>query len=52
MYIGEDVIIDRGYYNTKVENFKQVFSEMYILRWYTTGASLNERDIRVHKQIR
>ncbi|KAI4486229.1 hypothetical protein M0802_012440 [Mischocyttarus mexicanus] len=49
--IGEDVIIDRDYYNTKEEQFKQVFSEMDFLGWYTTGDMPNERDIRVHKQI-
>ncbi|XP_043480834.1 COP9 signalosome complex subunit 6 [Leptopilina heterotoma] len=49
--IGDDVIIDRDYYNTKEEQFKQVFSEMDFLGWYTTGDIPNDRDIRVHKQI-
>ncbi|KAJ8687152.1 hypothetical protein QAD02_022946 [Eretmocerus hayati] len=49
--IGEDVIIDRDYYNTKEEQFKQVFSEMDFLGWYTTGGLPHERDIKVHKQI-
>ena len=49
--IGDDVIIDRDYYNTKEEQFKQVFSEMDFLGWYTTGDMPNDRDIRVHKQI-
>lgn len=49
--IGEDVIIDRDYYSTKEEQFKQVFSEMDFLGWYTIGDIPNERDIRVHKQI-
>lgn len=49
--IGDDVHIDRDYYNTKEEQFKQVFSEMDFLGWYTTGSMPNERDIRVHKQI-
>nr|CAG4650279.1 EOG090X08T4 [Sida crystallina] len=46
-----DVVIDRDYYNTKEEQFKQVFSEMDFLGWYTTGAAPNESDIHVHKQI-
>lgn len=50
-YIGDDVIIDRDYYNTKEEQFKQVFSEMDFLGWYTTGDMPDERDIRVHKQL-
>lgn len=49
--IGDDVIIDRDYYNTKEEQFKLVFSEMDFLGWYTTGDMPNERDIRVHKQL-
>ncbi|XP_011138256.1 COP9 signalosome complex subunit 6 [Harpegnathos saltator] len=49
--IGDDVIIDKDYYNTKEEQFKQVFSDMDFLGWYTTGDMPNERDIRVHKQL-
>ncbi|OAD47012.1 COP9 signalosome complex subunit 6 [Eufriesea mexicana] len=49
--IKDDVIIDRDYYNTKEEQFKQVFSEMDFLGWYTTGDMPNERDITVHKQL-
>jgi len=44
-------VIDREYYNTKEEQFKQVFSEMDFLGWYTTGELPNENDIHVHKQI-
>lgn len=49
--IGDDVVIDRDYYNTKEEQFKQVFSDMDFLGWYTTGGLPNEKDIKVHKQI-
>lgn len=49
--IGDDVIIDRDYYTTKEEQFKQVFSEMDFLGWYTTGDMPTEKDIRVHKQL-
>nr|CAG4643319.1 EOG090X08T4 [Ilyocryptus agilis] len=45
------IIIDREYYNTKEEQFKQVFSDMDFLGWYTTGDAPNESDIHVHKQI-
>jgi len=48
----DDVVtIDREYYNTKEEQFKQVFSELDFLGWYTTGDSTTEADIKVHKQI-
>ncbi|XP_022909078.1 COP9 signalosome complex subunit 6 [Onthophagus taurus] len=49
--IGEDVIIDRDYYNMKEEQFKQVFSEMDFIGWYTTGDSVSATDIKIHKQI-
>lgn len=49
--IDKDVVIDMEYYNTKEEQFKQVFSEMDFLGWYTTGDSPTEADIHVHKQI-
>ncbi|KAF5270476.1 hypothetical protein FQA39_LY08354 [Lamprigera yunnana] len=49
--IGGDVIIDRDYYNMKEEQFKQVFSEMDFIGWYTTGDAPNLTDIKVHKQI-
>ena len=48
---GDRVFIDRDYYNAKEEQFKQVFSEMDFLGWYTTGETPNESDIRVHKQL-
>ncbi|RVE49422.1 hypothetical protein evm_005934 [Chilo suppressalis] len=33
------------------EQFKQVFSDMDFLGWYTTGETPTERDIAVHRQI-
>jgi len=47
----DNVTIDREYYNTKEEQFKQVFKELDFLGWYTTGDSTTEADINVHKQI-
>lgn len=46
-----DIVIDRDYYHTKEEQFKQVFSDLDFLGWYTTGEAPNESDIRVHKQL-
>jgi len=45
------VIIDRDYYNTKEEQFKQVFSDMDFLGWYSTGDQPTPKDISVHRQI-
>uniref|UniRef100_A0A0V0GAI4 COP9 signalosome complex subunit 6 n=2 Tax=Triatoma TaxID=30075 RepID=A0A0V0GAI4_TRIDM len=49
--IGVDIIIDKEYYNTKEEQFKQVFSDLDFLGWYTTGGPPDDSDIKVHKQI-
>ncbi|KAL3282243.1 hypothetical protein HHI36_005437 [Cryptolaemus montrouzieri] len=49
--IGEDVVIDKDYYNMKEEQFKQVFSDMDFIGWYTTGEAPSMTDIKVHKQI-
>ncbi|KAL4225248.1 COP9 signalosome complex subunit 6 [Mactra antiquata] len=45
------IVIDMDYYNTKEEQFKQVFSEMDFLGWYTTGDGPTDSDIHVHRQI-
>lgn len=49
--IDGEVIIDRDYYNTKEDQFKQVFSDMDFLGWYSTGELQPDADIKVHKQI-
>nr|CAG4645634.1 EOG090X08T4 [Lynceus sp. MCZ IZ 141354] len=50
--IDDAIILNREYYNTKEEQFKQVFSDMDFLGWYTTGDSMpTESDIQVHKQV-
>lgn len=46
-----DVVIDRDYYSTKEDQFKQVFSDMDFLGWYNTGELQLESDLKVHKQI-
>ncbi|KAG8221929.1 hypothetical protein J437_LFUL002488 [Ladona fulva] len=49
--IAGDIIIDRDYYSTKEEQFKQVFSDLDFLGWYTTGDAPDDVDIKIHKQI-
>lgn len=49
--IAGDVVIDKDYYNTKEEHFKQVFSDMDFLGWYTTGEMPDLGDVKIHKQI-
>lgn len=45
------VVIDKEYYYTKEEQFKQVFKELEFLGWYTTGGPPEPADINVHKQV-
>ncbi|XP_033760420.1 COP9 signalosome complex subunit 6-like [Pecten maximus] len=49
--IEDAIIINMDYYNTKEEQFKQVFSDMDFLGWYTTGDGPTQSDISVHKQV-
>ncbi|KAI5732500.1 hypothetical protein M8J76_001050 [Diaphorina citri] len=49
--IEDEMIINRDYYTLKEEQFKQVFCDLDFLGWYTTGDTVNELDIKVHKQI-
>merc|ERR1711862_846893 len=46
-----NIVINMEYYQTKEEQFKQVFSEMDFLGWYTTGEAPTPSEIKVHKQI-
>ncbi|CAD6994526.1 COP9 signalosome complex subunit 6 [Ceratitis capitata] len=48
---GEDVIINREYYQTKEAQFKQVFSDLDFIGWYTTDESPTPLDIEIQKQM-
>lgn len=51
LLLTENDIIDKTYYATKEEQFKQVFCDMDFLGWYTTGIdNPNESDVKNHKQ--
>ena len=45
------IVIDVEYYKLKESQFKQVFEQMDMLGWYTTGGAPNASDVSVHKQI-
>lgn len=49
--IDGQVVIDREYYNQKEEQFKQVFSDMDFLGWYSTGDGPTAAEISIHRQI-
>lgn len=43
--------IDLEFLNTNIGQFKQVFSDLDFLGWYTTGNTPVENDIALHKQV-
>lgn len=46
-----EINIDKGYLTKKDAQFKQVFSELDVLGWYTTGGAPTQNDIEVQKQV-
>jgi COP9 signalosome complex subunit 6 len=49
--IDGDIVINRDYYNTKEEQYKQVFSDLDFLGWYTTSPAPTDKHIKIHRQI-
>lgn len=49
--IDGDIVINRDYYNTKEEQYKQVFSDLDFLGWYTTSPAPSDKHIKIHRQI-
>jgi len=49
--VEQKVVIDRDYYNLKEGQFKQVFSQMDFLGWYSTGETPTDEEVAVHRQI-
>lgn len=49
--VGGLVILSKEYYRLKEEQYKQVFSDMDLLGWYTTGGEATEKDLDLHKQV-
>ncbi|XP_016362951.1 COP9 signalosome complex subunit 6-like [Sinocyclocheilus anshuiensis] len=49
--VEDQIHIDKEYYYTKEEQFKQVFKDMEFLGWYTTGGAPDQSDIHIHKQV-
>lgn len=48
----DGVVIDMEYFRNKEEQFRQVFSDLDFLGWYTVGISIaTEQDIKVQKQL-
>ncbi|XP_030369513.1 COP9 signalosome complex subunit 6 [Scaptodrosophila lebanonensis] len=49
--VAEETIINKEYYNKKEQQYKQVFSDLDFIGWYTTGENPTEGDIKIQKQI-
>lgn len=49
--VDDEVHILMDYYNVKEQQYKQVFSDLDFLGWYTTGTDPTEKHINIHKQI-
>uniref|UniRef100_A0A2M4ATQ6 COP9 signalosome complex subunit 6 n=2 Tax=Anopheles triannulatus TaxID=58253 RepID=A0A2M4ATQ6_9DIPT len=49
--LNDDVVIMMDYYHVKEEQYKQVFSDLDFLGWYTTDGIPTEKHINIHKQI-
>ncbi|XP_058057368.1 COP9 signalosome complex subunit 6 isoform X1 [Anopheles bellator] len=47
----DDIVIMMDYYHVKEEQYKQVFSDLDFLGWYTTDAIPTDKHINIHKQI-
>lgn len=44
--------IDMDYFRSKEEQFRQVFTDLDFLGWYTVGTSVpSESDVKIHKQM-
>jgi len=48
----DNICIDMDYFRNKEEQFRQVFSDLDFLGWYTVGTSIaTEQDIKIQKQL-
>jgi COP9 signalosome complex subunit 6 len=51
LVVSDDRELDKDYFTAKEEQFKQVFSTMEFLGWYTIGGSPTRDDVTFHEQI-
>ncbi|VDO78403.1 unnamed protein product [Soboliphyme baturini] len=49
--IDDHVIIDRDYFNTRVSQYKEVFTDDDFLGWYLTGERPLPSDVYIHRQF-
>ncbi|MEW5312143.1 MAG: hypothetical protein WDW38_003792 [Sanguina aurantia] len=45
------VVIDDGFLLHKQEQYKQVFSKIDVVGWYSTGSEVQEVDLQIHKKV-
>lgn len=51
LVVNDEGKLDREYFTSKEEQFKQVFSTMEFLGWYTIGGDPTKDDVEFHEQI-
>lgn len=49
--VNDSAVLDKEYFSAKEEQFKQVFSSLEVLGWYTNGTLPVEDDTKFHEQI-
>lgn len=49
--VADETIINKDYYDKKEQQYKQVFSDLDFIGWYTTGESPTASDIKIQNQI-
>lgn len=48
---GQCFLIDREFFNTREAQYKEVFADLEVLGWYTTGDKPSEADVGFHRQM-
>jgi COP9 signalosome complex subunit 6 len=51
LVVSVERLLDRSYFTSKEEQFKQVFSTMEFVGWYTIGGSPTKEDVEFHQQV-
>lgn len=49
--VGGHTVLDTDYYAMKEEQYKQVFPNMDLVGWYTSGGAPCQADVAIHQQV-
>ena len=45
------IVVDEGFMHNRMEQYKQIFAQYSVVGWYSTGKSVSEEDIELHKGV-